>query len=202
MVYQLMKRSKELRRDIEFVLTNNQAPSPALDDGAAAATALRLVRDQCRARCRRRQRLDLGGGDRRNAARPHRIAGQVADPGGVDTRRRARPHHGRAVQQTVISAFTGNNTRTQDHVGQEADRRESTSMSAISAPTRCGEQVQPRPRPPILTADLWAMASLRPIQTLDLAKTGDAEKGMVLCEYTLEARNEAGSAIVADLTTS
>ena len=53
----------------------------------------------------------------------------------------------------------------------------------------------------ILTTDLWAVANLRPMHTVDLAKTGDAEKGMVLAEYTLEARNEAGSAIVADLTT-
>jgi hypothetical protein len=54
----------------------------------------------------------------------------------------------------------------------------------------------------VLTSELWALAQLRPIQSVDLAKTGDAEKGMVLAEYTLEARNEAGSAIVADLATA
>ncbi|MDA4120255.1 MAG: DUF5309 domain-containing protein [Thaumarchaeota archaeon] len=35
-----------------------------------------------------------------------------------------------------------------------------------------------------------------------MAKTGDAERGELLCELTLESRNEKGSAIVADLTTS
>jgi len=54
----------------------------------------------------------------------------------------------------------------------------------------------------VLTTDLLAIADLRPFQTLDLAKTGDSEKGMVLREYTLEARNDAGLGIVADLTTS
>ena len=54
----------------------------------------------------------------------------------------------------------------------------------------------------ILDASLWAVSYLRKMQTIDLAKTGDAEKGMVLAEYTLEARNQAGSGIVADLTTS
>jgi hypothetical protein len=47
---------------------------------------------------------------------------------------------------------------------------------------------------------LWAKAVLRPRHTVDLAKTGDNEKGMIIEEYTLEARQEAGNAIVADLT--
>jgi hypothetical protein len=32
-----------------------------------------------------------------------------------------------------------------------------------------------------------------------LAKTGDSEKTQLLCEFTLEMRNEAAHAIVADL---
>ena len=36
------------------------------------------------------------------------------------------------------------------------------------------------------------MADLRPFQTIDLAKTGDSEKCMVLREYTLEVRNDNG----------
>ena len=54
----------------------------------------------------------------------------------------------------------------------------------------------------LLDPSLWAVAHLkgRKMVTQDLAKTGDNEKGMVLTEYTLEARQEAGNAIVADLT--
>jgi hypothetical protein len=33
-----------------------------------------------------------------------------------------------------------------------------------------------------------------------LAKTGDAEKRMLIGEYTLAAKNEASSALIADLT--
>lgn len=51
----------------------------------------------------------------------------------------------------------------------------------------------------IVNTDLWSMAWLRPIKLVDLAKTGDAEKKMIVGEYTLEARNEVGSGIVADL---
>ena len=48
--------------------------------------------------------------------------------------------------------------------------------------------------------DYWALATLRPMQTMDLAKTGDAEKAIILTEVTLEARNEAASAVIADLS--
>jgi hypothetical protein len=40
------------------------------------------------------------------------------------------------------------------------------------------------------------------MQTIKLAKTGDAERRMLLCEYTLVVKNEAALGLVADLTTS
>ena len=49
---------------------------------------------------------------------------------------------------------------------------------------------------------MWAIAYLRPFRVYDLAKTGDAEKRLLLSEYTLESRNEAASAKVADLLTA
>ena len=53
-----------------------------------------------------------------------------------------------------------------------------------------------------LQMDLWALATLRPIQWKPLAKTGDAEKGMLITEFTIESRQEAGNFLVADLTVS
>ena len=52
----------------------------------------------------------------------------------------------------------------------------------------------------VLDTDYWAIATLRPMRTVDLATTGDATKAMIVMEATLEARNEASSGIVADLT--
>jgi hypothetical protein len=54
----------------------------------------------------------------------------------------------------------------------------------------------------ILQKDMWAVAYLRPFKIEKLAKTGDAEKRMLVVEYALECRNEAASGKVADLTTS
>jgi hypothetical protein len=54
----------------------------------------------------------------------------------------------------------------------------------------------------VLDPDLWNVAYLtgRKMVSEDLAKTGDNEKGFVLTEYTLESLQEAGNAIIADLT--
>ncbi len=48
----------------------------------------------------------------------------------------------------------------------------------------------------------WNIAMLRDMQTEDIAKTGDSDKKQILVEYTLEAGNEASSGGVFDLTTS
>ena len=54
----------------------------------------------------------------------------------------------------------------------------------------------------ILDLEMWAVAFLRPIMQLELAKTGDAEKRALLGEYTLVSRNEAASAKVADISSA
>ena len=54
----------------------------------------------------------------------------------------------------------------------------------------------------MLQKDLWATAYLRPVTMMELSKTGDSERRLLLAEYALESRNEAGSGMIADLTTS
>ena len=51
----------------------------------------------------------------------------------------------------------------------------------------------------VLDPEYAAVAYLRPFQTNELAKTGDSEKTQLLVEYTLEVKNEAAHAIIADL---
>lgn len=52
----------------------------------------------------------------------------------------------------------------------------------------------------LLDPEMAAVAYLRPFQTLELAKTGDAEVTQLLVEYTLEVKNEAAHGIIADLS--
>jgi hypothetical protein len=51
----------------------------------------------------------------------------------------------------------------------------------------------------LIDPEYAAVAYLRPFQTNDLAKIGDSERTQLLAEFTLEMRNEAAHAIVADL---
>lgn len=53
-----------------------------------------------------------------------------------------------------------------------------------------------------LEMEYWAVAFLRNMVTEPLAKTGDSDQTQILCEYTLEARNEKSSFAIRDLTTS
>jgi len=52
----------------------------------------------------------------------------------------------------------------------------------------------------ILEMDKWAVAYLRSFEVADLAKTGDSDAKQIVVEYTLEARNEASSGAVRDLS--
>ena len=52
----------------------------------------------------------------------------------------------------------------------------------------------------IVDPDMAAVSYLRPFETIELAKTGDAEKTQLLAELTLEVKNQAAHGCIADLT--
>ena len=54
----------------------------------------------------------------------------------------------------------------------------------------------------VVDPDMVEMATLRPLQSEELAKTGDASKHLLLCEYGLQVNNEAGLGVIRDLSTS
>jgi hypothetical protein len=51
----------------------------------------------------------------------------------------------------------------------------------------------------LIDPEYAALAYLRPFATMDLAKVGDSDKTQLLCEFTLEMRNEAAHAGIFDL---
>jgi hypothetical protein len=52
----------------------------------------------------------------------------------------------------------------------------------------------------VVDPEMAALATLRAWKTTPLAKTGDNERFMLVGEYTLETRNEAGHGVIADLS--
>ena len=51
-----------------------------------------------------------------------------------------------------------------------------------------------------LDMDFWAISWLRPFQTVELAKTGDSVKQLLVAEYGLVSKNEKSSAILASVS--
>jgi len=54
----------------------------------------------------------------------------------------------------------------------------------------------------VLDPEYASVAYLRPFQTVELAKTGDAEKRMIVVEWGLKVNTEAAHGLAADLTTT
>jgi len=54
----------------------------------------------------------------------------------------------------------------------------------------------------VLDTDYYAVAYLRPFQQIAMAKTGDAEKRMVIVEYGLKVNTESAHGLAADLQTT
>jgi hypothetical protein len=52
----------------------------------------------------------------------------------------------------------------------------------------------------IIDPKMWAVGTLRPMETKALAKTGSSDKFKIEAEKTLVCRNEKASAVIADLT--
>ncbi len=54
----------------------------------------------------------------------------------------------------------------------------------------------------VLDMDYWAVASLRPIKQIEIARTGDADKQILITELTLVSKNEKASGKVVDMASS
>lgn len=205
-VFQLMKRAKELRRDMEFVLTNNQTPVPNASASSTTARALRpinawystnTVRGASGANGSSTARATDGTQVALTEKNLKTVIQSAWTSGGDPDLIMTGPFN-----KTQISAFGGNVTRIQDTSNRELKTAIDLYASDFGEHRIVPNKFSRDRDVHVLTTDLWAISYLRPMQTIDLAKTGDSEKGMVLAEYTLESRNEAGSGIVADVTTS
>lgn len=200
---QLAKRSKELKRDMEFVCLNNQAP---VTGNSTTAPQLRPANSW------------YATNDSRGASGADGTASTAATDG---TQRALTETLLKNVHQlcwtaggepdmvmvgpfnkTVISGFTGNATR----FDKSEDKRLTAAVDIYESdfgvlkivPNRFQRERDVH----VLQTDMWEIAYLRPMKTVDLATTGDAMKAHIIAEYTLVCRNEAASGIVADVTTS
>ena len=202
-VYQLTKRSKELRRDMEFVSTNNQAP---VTGNSTTARQLRPLPSWYSTN------VQAGAGGSSGSTSTARTDGtqRALTESMVKTGLQGAWTNGGDVDmimsgpfnKTVISGFAGNSTPIINAEDMERVATIDVYRSDFGTHKIVANRFSRDRDLHLLDTALWAASFLRPQQAIDLAKTGDSEKGMVLAEWTIEARNQAGSALVADLTTS
>jgi hypothetical protein len=206
LAYQIAKKSKELKRDIESTLLTNQARAAGNSTtartfgsiGAWIATNDNLAGDGTSPTAN-------NGSDARNDGTQRALTEDmlkdviknVWNAGGNPSVVMVGPFN-----KQKISGFTGGSTR----FDASEDKTLYTSIDVYSSDFGDLEVVPNRfsrdREALVLDMDYWSVGFLRDFTMHELAKTGDAEKRQLLVELTLISRNEAASGGVFDLTTS
>jgi hypothetical protein len=207
--YQLAKRGKELRRDVEAVLTDNNArvagnSSTARETaglGAWIATNTNKANDGTNPTA-------ADGSDARNDGTQRDLTeAMVKDvmqkafvSGGNPSILMVGPHN-----KTVVSGFAG--IAAQRYMAPSDSPTTIIGAADVYMSDFGTLQVVPnrfqRERDAfVLDPEYASVCYLRPIQAVDLAKTGDAEKKMMICEFGLKVSNEAAHGGVFDLNVS
>ena len=203
--YQIAKKAKELKRDMESTLTSNNAEvtggsgtarqlgalgswvitnDDLASDGASGAGAGNAAHTNGTQRAFTESQLKT-------------VIKSVWNAGGDPSMIMVGPFN-----KQKLSGFTGNSTRFD--AGADATLYTSVDVYASDfgqlqvVPNRFSRDRDAY----VLDMDYWGVAFLRDFSMHELAKTGDSEKRQLLVEATLESRNEGASGLVADLTTS
>ena len=208
LAYQVAKRGKELKRDIEAVLTDNNA-RVAGGTGTAPETA------------------GLGAWIATN----DNLAGDGASPTGDGSDARTdgtqRAFTEDMLKSVMSSVWTAggnpsvlmvgafNKQKVSGFAGIAAQRYMAPAdgpttiigaadvyMSDFGTLSVVPNRFQRARDAWVLDTEMASVCNLRPIQKVDLAKTGDASKAMLIWEGGLEVSNEAAHGLIADLTTA
>lgn len=103
------------------------------------------------------------------------------------------------LAKQTFSTFTGNATRRTDAEDAKLWASIDVYVSDFGVLKAVVNRRQRARDVWVLQSDKWAVATLRPLFTQDLAKTGDSMKKQLIVEYTLECRNPKASGAVLDV---
>ena len=107
-----------------------------------------------------------------------------------------------AFNKQVFSTFTGRATPFEQTSGKKITAAVTVYESDFGTLKVVANRFSRARDALVLQMDMWAVAYVRNMVSLELAKTGDSERRQILSEYALVARNEKASGGVFDLTTS
>jgi hypothetical protein len=212
LAYQMKKRTKELKRDVEYALVRNQAStSGAAGSGATLASVESWIATN---------KTSVGTGTAQTT--PGYSGGTVASPtdstvAGSVTEANLKAiiqacwvaggepgvlMVGAATKSKISGSFNGVATRYREVPG----RNQASIISGVDLYiSDFGEhEIVPNrfmrdQNILVLDMDYWTVSTLRGFQAFDLAKTGDSEKKQILTELTLVSNNEKASGKVSDI---
>ena len=207
--YNLAKRGKEIKRDLETIYTGNTARSAGSASagrvtaglGAWIATNVNKAGDGTNPTA-------VDGSDARNdgtqrdftEAMLKDVMQKAYTEGGNPSMLMVGPYN-----KTVVSGFAGiaaqryqAPTDGPTTIIGAADVYLSDFGALTVVPNRFSRERDAW----CLDTEYASIATLRPIQAVDLAKTGDAEKKMLICETGLKVTNEKAHGLIADLNVS
>lgn len=204
--YQVAKEAKALKRDMEAILTGNQA---TVNGDSTTARKLRSLEAWYATNTSR----GTGGanGSTTQAATDATTAGirDFTEDLLKDVLQKAWSAGGNPDVIMVgprnkqrVSAFAGNATRTKDAENKTLvaaiDVYESDFGALRVVPNRFSRERTAH----VLESGMVETSFLRDFFLKDLAVTGDSIKKQLLVEYTLQMNNEAAHGVIADLSTN
>jgi len=189
--YQMEKRMKEIATDVEKALITGTGNSGASGTARELQGILAFITTN----------VESGTGSGAEALTEdmyNDLLQQVWEQGG-------RPDYTyvNGFQKRQISGFSTSNTRYLEITGEGELKNTIAVYESDFGRQRIElDSFADNDKVMALQRDMWAVAQLRPMRVVDVATVGDAKRGALVGELTMEARNEASSGKIIQLTTS
>ena len=205
LAYQIAKAGKELKRDMELALTGKVAAGAGSGNGASARTSRGFESWTV-------TNNSYGSGGSNSSGSVTDGTQRALTESILKTELKSCYDNGGnpdlllvgSFNKQKVSGFTGNSTRMDMAEDRSLVATIDVYVSDFGEVRVVADRVLRSSGRSALLVDteMFDTAFLRPFETQELAKTGDAMKRLLVAEWTLVAKNEASSATIADLTTS
>lgn len=210
MDYQKMKRGREMKNDIEYALVRNQASSAgsASVGRSLASVESWLATNKTSVGTGTAQTTPGFSGSTVAAPTDSTVTGSVSEAALKSVIKLCWDAGGKPNMIMVasgnkqkLSTFGGIATQYKENIKGPATivAAADAYVSDFGTFTIVPNHKMRAPTILVLDMDHWRVATLRGITSETLAKTGDSDKSLMLCEVTLESGNEAASGKITDV---
>lgn len=209
LAYQEVLKGQELKRDIEsYLLSNNATSTGTSTVGRQAATVLSWIKSNTNKNSTTGDPAAADGTSlRTDAATTHAFTeAQLKDVLSKCWINGGKPDTvmAGAFNKQQFSTFTGRSSPIEQASTKKITAAVDAYESDFGRLKVVANRFQRTRDVLVLQTDMWALATLngRKMVSIPLAINGDSTRKTILSEYTLEARNEKASGIIADLTSA